>query len=69
MARNQNRYANSRTVNGIPIAVKAGADYSVDDLCERLDVLKTDKPKVKWDFSDYPKVVQEVARAKGISLN
>ena len=68
MARNQDRYLNRRTVNGISIAVKADAEYSFDDLCKNLDVLKKDKPKVKWDFSSYPKVVQEVARAKGISI-
>ena len=69
MARNQNRYLNLRTVNGISIAVKANAEFSFDDLCKNLDVLKKDKPKVKWDFSNYPKVGQEVARAKGISIN
>ena len=68
MPRKQNRYANRAQVNGIQVAVPFASRQSVSQIAKDLDRLISERDDIVGEVGNWPKWVQAVARAKGISF-
>jgi len=64
----QNRYANRSQVNGTSVAVPSDSEQSASQIDKDLDLITKGRDGIVWELGNWPKSVQEVARAKGLDL-